>query len=92
MCAGEALSAIGKVSYFACATLLYGANVEGGDVDDDGFDEVLTGPGPGPVFAPQVRGWNVDGGAATSTDEHRPLARLLAAGRSWPISSTVMRR
>lgn len=44
----------------------YGVNVEDGDLDKDGYGEILTGAGPGASFAPQVRGWNVDGGAVTN--------------------------
>ncbi len=33
----------------------YGANVAAGDLDGDGDAELLTGPGPGAVFGPQVR-------------------------------------
>ncbi|MFN7975026.1 MAG: hypothetical protein U0166_22185 [Acidobacteriota bacterium] len=60
------INPIAKVSYFAYATLAYGANVEEGDVDADGFAEIVTGPGPGPSFGSQIRGWNVDGGAVTA--------------------------
>ncbi|MFN7975120.1 MAG: hypothetical protein U0166_22665 [Acidobacteriota bacterium] len=63
---GAAIQAIGKVSYFAYGTLKFGVNVEGGDVEGDGFDEILTAPGPGSMFGPQVRGWNVDGGAVSA--------------------------
>lgn len=56
-----ALTAIGKISYYAYSTLKYGANVSGGDVDGDAVDEILTGPGPGPSFRSHVRGWNYDG-------------------------------
>ncbi|MFN7973513.1 MAG: hypothetical protein U0166_14380 [Acidobacteriota bacterium] len=62
---GAALAPIGKLSYFAYGTLSYGANVASGLLDADAFDEILTGPGPGIAFRPQVRGWNFDG-AATS--------------------------
>jgi hypothetical protein len=52
------------VNFFAYGTLKYGVNVGCGDVDGDGFDEIVTGAGPGAVFGPHVRGWNVDGGTA----------------------------
>lgn len=57
---------IGKINYFAYGTLRYGLNVAGGDVDRDWYGELVTGAGPDVVFAPQVRGWNVDGGATTA--------------------------
>ncbi|MFN7971450.1 MAG: kelch repeat-containing protein [Acidobacteriota bacterium] len=58
---GTTLRPISAVSFFAYGTLRYGANVAGGDVDVDAFDELLTGPGPGPTFGPQVRGFDYDG-------------------------------
>ncbi|MFN7975001.1 MAG: hypothetical protein U0166_22060 [Acidobacteriota bacterium] len=61
-----ALTAIAKVSYFAYATLAYGVNIEEGDLDNDNFSEILTGPGPSPAFGSQIRGWNVDGGIVSS--------------------------
>ncbi|MFN7972341.1 MAG: hypothetical protein U0166_08330 [Acidobacteriota bacterium] len=64
---GVVLSAISKVNFFAYSTLKYGVEVGGGwDGEDDGFDEVLTGPGPGPTFSAQVRGWNYDGSVLTA--------------------------
>ncbi|MFN7974924.1 MAG: hypothetical protein U0166_21660 [Acidobacteriota bacterium] len=62
---GNAIASMAKVSYYAYQTLRYGVIVAGGDVDADLFAEILTGPGPGQVFGPQVRGWNVDGAAVT---------------------------
>ncbi|MFN7973578.1 MAG: hypothetical protein U0166_14715 [Acidobacteriota bacterium] len=66
---GSALTAIQKISYFAYGTLKYGVNVSSGNVDTDGFAEILTGPGPGIVFGPQVRGWNYDGAAIASINK-----------------------
>jgi hypothetical protein len=63
---GVALSAISKVNAFAYSTLKYGLEVGTGDVDDDGMEEILTGPGPGAMFGAQARGWNFDGQALTS--------------------------
>jgi len=54
------------VSYFAYGTPKWGVNVSAGDIDGDGYDEIVTGPGPGAVYGPHVRGWNVDGGTATA--------------------------
>ena len=55
-----------KVNFFSFSTLKFGVNVTGGDVDVDGFDELIAGAGPGAVFGAAVRGFNVDGGATSA--------------------------
>jgi hypothetical protein len=57
---GAAVSAIAKVSFFAYGTLRWGVNVDGGRLDADAYAEILTAPGPGATFGPQVRGFDWD--------------------------------
>ncbi|MFN7971460.1 MAG: hypothetical protein U0166_03785 [Acidobacteriota bacterium] len=63
---GQTLTALSKVSFYAFGTLKYGAGTVGGDVDGDGFAEILAAPGPGNAFGAQVRGFNYDGQAVTA--------------------------
>jgi hypothetical protein len=58
---GGTLEPIAAVSFMAYGTLQYGVNVACGDIDGDGIDEIITGPGPGEVFGTHVRAFNYDG-------------------------------
>jgi len=40
----------------------FGVNVSLGQLDRDNPPEIATGPGPGTVFGPHVRGWEIYGG------------------------------
>ena len=63
---GASVTSIAKVSFFAFATLRYGVHVGGGDLEGDGYGELLAGAGPGGVFGATVRGFDVDGGWASA--------------------------
>lgn len=57
---GEEITAISQVSFLAYGTNKFGVNVTAGDIDQDGYAEIITGPGPGSMFGPHVRAWNYD--------------------------------
>jgi len=67
---------ISGVNYFAYGTLRWGVNVAAGDIDGDGYDEIVTAPGPGTMFGPHIRGWNVDNGTVAAM----PGASFMAYG------------
>ncbi|MFN7973222.1 MAG: putative Ig domain-containing protein [Acidobacteriota bacterium] len=59
-------SAMSKINFYAYGTLRFGTNVVAADVDDDGYDELVTGAGPGAVFGPHVRGFAYDNTAISA--------------------------
>jgi len=63
---GPAVTPLSGVSYFAYGTPKWGVNVSCGDIDGDGYDEIVTGAGPGAVYGPHVRGWDVNGGTVAA--------------------------
>ena len=73
-----AVAAIPGLSWFAYGTPRWGVNVACGDLDGDGLSEIVTGPGPGAVYGPHVRGWDVDGGTLQPLHE----VSLMAYGTS----------
>jgi len=78
-------SAVPGVEFLAYGVDAWGVNVACGDIDGDGYDEIVTGAGPGAVFGPHVRGWNVDGGTAAAM----PGVSFLAYGTPrWGVNAT----
>ncbi|MFN7972878.1 MAG: hypothetical protein U0166_11100 [Acidobacteriota bacterium] len=57
---------IGKINFYAYGTLKYGVNASSGDLDGDSYEEIVTAPGPGPVFGPHIRGWQYDNTALSA--------------------------
>jgi hypothetical protein len=64
--ANGTVTSVPGVNFLAYGTPKWGVNVAAGDIDGDGFDEIVTGGGPGAAYGAHVRGWNVDGGAASA--------------------------
>jgi len=61
---GNSVRPVAGCSFMAYNTRRWGVHVAGGDIDQDGYDEIVTGAGPGSLYRPHVRAWNVDGGEA----------------------------
>ena len=59
-------SPVSKINFYAYGTLKFGSNVDGADVDCDGYSEILSAAGPGAVFGPHIRGWNFDASSFTA--------------------------
>jgi hypothetical protein len=58
---GQALTTIGNASFFAYSPpILAGVRVASGDIDNDGYDEILTSPGPLVRNPPWLKSWNYD--------------------------------
>lgn len=59
MASGQ-LQPIPAKNFYAYSTLRYGVNGDEGDFDRNECDDIVTGPGPGIVFSPHIRGfsWN----------------------------------
>ncbi len=67
-------SVVTGISYMAYGFPKYGVNVACGDIDGDGIDEIVTGPGPGMGYRARVRGWNMDGGGVVAMEGVNVLA------------------
>lgn len=58
---GASITSIAKLNGFLFTVGSYGLQVGSGDLDRDGFEEIVGGKGPGPAFDAQVRGYDYDG-------------------------------
>ena len=57
---GGTVNPVQGASFFSYGTRKFGVNVTAGDIDGDGYDEIITGPGPGAVFGPHIRAFDFD--------------------------------
>jgi hypothetical protein len=72
---GKGASPISNISFFAYNRVLkYGANVTGTDIDQDGFNEIITGPGPGSNYGSHFRAFNYDNSHVTSIGKYNYFA------------------
>ena len=58
---GEKVIPLGS-GFFAYGVRKYGVGVDAGDIDGDGVDEIITAPGPGPMFGAHVKCWKYTNG------------------------------
>jgi hypothetical protein len=62
---GSPAAPIPDLKFFAYGVQGFGCVVSSGDADGDGFDEIITAPGPSWHYGSHVRGWNYDNDAIT---------------------------
>ena len=53
-------TAMGKVNFLAYPSSRYGVNITSADLDQDGFAEMATGPGPDPTAPARLAGFDFD--------------------------------
>jgi len=58
----------------AYGTGKYGLFAAAANVDEDGYGEIITGPGPSPAFGSHVRGFNYDGNEISAMKDPNFLA------------------
>jgi len=73
-------------SFYAYSTENWGGNVACGDLDGDGDDEIITGPGPGPTYGSVVRGWDYEEG---NPPEIMPINEVFFFASSWKMGVNV---
>ena len=61
-----AWSVLSRVNFIPFSCQVCGTRISGGDLDDDGYDELVATRSGGPAFDTTVRTFNVDGGAMSS--------------------------
>jgi hypothetical protein len=82
---GPGVAPIPGISFLAYGTSRFGVNVACGDLDGDGQDEIVTGPGPGDLFSSHVRAWRPVGGGVSPV----PGVSFLAYGHDYRFGAQV---
>ena len=63
---------LSKVNFFAYGSVGYGVNIAAGDINGGsstaGAAEIITGPGPGAIYGPQVRAFDRQSGSITKVN------------------------
>jgi len=79
-------SSVTKITnFFAYRLFFYGAMSAVGNMDADGYEEILTAPGPGSLNPAYIRGWNVEMGFAQPNDD----TQFYAFGNSYKYGATL---
>ena len=99
---GNSIAPIARVSFMAFPFTSYGVGVAAGDVDGDGFDELVATVGPGPTLPARIAGFDDDGGGVgpapgfdvtVGGTSYGALAGLVdvdpAGGRSWWLAAAA---
>jgi hypothetical protein len=63
---GDSIKPVSGLDFMAYDAVTRGVNVACGDVDGDGYDEIITGPGPALNCCSDVRIFDVDGNTAVT--------------------------
>jgi len=84
---GPEVSPVPGVNFFAYGTLKWGVNVAAGDIDGDGRAEIVTGPGPGTIFGPHIRGWRFNPDDGSPGTAPIPKVSFMAYGTNqWGVN------
>jgi hypothetical protein len=66
---GYGIRPVPGLSFFAYGTRKFGAVATCCHMDDDDWKDVVTAPGPSPLFSAHIRGWRFDGVSVTANPD-----------------------